>query len=57
MAERFAWSRQIPDQKLVDGHAYRARFRAHMAARLGTDGVLLIPTMPDIAPLISADEA
>ena len=57
VAERFAWARQIPDQKLADGQAYRARFRAHMAAILGTDGVLLMPTMPDVAPLISDDEA
>jgi amidase len=49
--------RQIPDHKLAEGQAYRARFRAHMAALLGTDGVLLMPTMPDIAPLISDDEA
>jgi amidase len=57
VAQRFAWAREIPDQKLADGQAYRTRFRAHMAALLGTDGVLLMPTMPDIAPLISDDEA
>ena len=37
--------------------AFRARFRAHLAALLGNDGVLLMPTMPDVAPLVSADEA
>lgn len=37
--------------------AFRARFRTHLAALLGTDGVVLMPTMPDIAPLVSADEA
>jgi amidase len=57
VAQRFAWARQISDQKVADGQAYRARFRAHMAALLGRDGVLLMPTMPDIAPLISDDEA
>jgi amidase len=56
VAERFAWARQIPDAMLAEGQAYRARFRAHMAAILGSDGVLLMPTMPDVAPLISADE-
>jgi amidase len=56
VAERFAWARQIPDAKLAEGQAYRARFRAHMAALLGHDGVLLLPTMPDIAPLIGAGE-
>jgi len=57
VAERFAWARQIPDAKLADGHAYRVRFRAHMTALLGSDGVLLMPTMPDIAPRVSDDEA
>jgi amidase len=57
VAERFAWARLIPDTKLAAGQAYRARFCAHMAEILGTDGVLLMPTMPDIAPLISDDEA
>ena len=57
VAQRFAWAREIPDQKVADAQAYRIRFRAHMAALLGTDGVLLMPTMPDIAPLISDDEA
>jgi amidase len=57
VAQRFAWARQIPDHKVAEGQAYRTRFRAHMAALLGRDGVLLMPTMPDIAPLISDDEA
>jgi amidase len=57
VAERFAWARQIPDLKLAEGQAYRTRVRAHMAAILGSDGVLLMPTMPDIAPLIGDNEA
>jgi amidase len=57
VAQRFAWARTIPDQKVAEGRAYRARFRAHMAALLGHDGVLLMPTMPDIAPRVSDDEA
>jgi amidase len=57
VAQRFAWAREIPDRKVAEGQAYRTRFRAHMAALLGRDGVLLMPTMPDIAPLISDDEA
>jgi len=57
VAQRFAWAREIPDQKVADGQAYRARLREHMGSLLGTDGVLMMPTMPDIAPLISDDEA
>jgi amidase len=57
VAQRFAWAREIPDQKVAHAQAYRMRFRAHMVTLLGSDGVLLMPTMPDIAPLISDDEA
>jgi len=57
VAERFAWSRAVTDDQVAQAHAFRARFRAHLAALLGTDGVLLMPTMPDVAPLRSAAES
>jgi amidase len=57
VAQRFAWARAVTDAQVADASAFRARFRAHMTALLGRDGVLLMPTMPDIAPLASADEA
>lgn len=57
VAERFAWSRAVTDAQVVQAHAFRARFRTHMAALLGHDGVLLMPTMPDVAPLRSAPES
>ena len=57
VAERFAWAR--------DGHrcaGRRGERVPHALSRppgrlLGGDGVLLMPTMPDVAPLVSADEA
>jgi amidase len=55
--DRFAWARDVSDAQVADANAFRARFRAHLGALLGHDGVLLMPTMPDIAPLASADEA
>jgi amidase len=55
--ERFAWARQVTDAQVAEATAFRARFRGHLAVLLGSDGVLLMPTMPDIAPLASADEA
>ena len=55
--ERFAWSREVTDAQVAEATAFRARFRAHLAALLGDDGVLLMPTMPDVAPLVAADEA
>lgn len=55
--ERFAWSALVTDAQVAQAQAFRTRFRAHLAALLGTDGVLVMPTMPDIAPLRAADEA
>ena len=57
VAERFAWSREVGDPQVADAAAFRTRFRDHLAALLGSDGVLLMPTMPDIAPRIDAAEA
>lgn len=51
--ERFAFSRAVTDAQVAEAQAFRARFRAHLSALLGSDGVLVLPTMPDIAPLRS----
>lgn len=57
VAERFAWSREVTDAQVATGRSFRTAFRSHLAALLGSDGVLLMPTMPDIAPLRSDSEA
>ncbi|MDQ7975298.1 MAG: amidase [Rhodocyclaceae bacterium] len=57
VAERFAWSREVTDAQVAAGRAFRACFRDHLGALLGADGVLVMPTMPDIAPLRSESEA
>jgi amidase len=57
VAERFAWSRDVTDAQVATARTFRAAFRAHLATLLGNDGVLLMPTMPDIAPLRSDSEA
>ena len=57
VAERFAFSRGVTDAQVADATAFRARFTAHLDALLGRDGVLLLPTMPDIAPLRSETES
>lgn len=56
VAQRFAWSRGVTDEQVAQATAFRERFRAHLAALLGSDGVLIMPTMPDVAPLADADE-
>ena len=57
VAERFAWSRQVTDAQVSEAERFRRRFQAHMQALLGSDGVLLLPTMPDVAPLRSEPES
>ncbi|HZF85684.1 MAG TPA: amidase [Burkholderiaceae bacterium] len=57
VAERFAWSREVTDVQVAAGRAFRARFRDHLGAMLGADGVLMMPTMPDIAPLRRESES
>lgn len=57
VAERFAWSRAVSDASYDAACVFRAAFREHLAALLGDDGVLLMPTMPDVAPLIAAGES
>lgn len=57
VAERFAWSRDVTDAQVQAARAFREKFRGLLATLLGRDGVLLMPTMPDIAPLRSEGEA
>jgi amidase len=57
VAERFAYSRAVTGEQVAEATAFRTRFTAHLDALLGTDGVLLLPTMPDIAPLKADPES
>jgi amidase len=57
VAERFAFGRGVTDAQVAEAAAFRARFTAHMDALLGSEGVLLLPTMPDIAPLRAEPES
>jgi amidase len=52
IAERFAWSKTVTDAQLAAANSYRVRMKAHLAKLLKTDGVLVIPTAADIAPLM-----
>jgi len=58
VAERFEWARTISDADHSEAWVYRRRFSAHMDRLLGDRGVLVLPTMPDVAPLrITAESA
>ncbi len=56
VAERFAFSKSVSDAEHAKGETVRKGFRAKLARLLGSDGVLILPTVPDIAPLVSAQE-
>ena len=55
--ERFAWSRDCAPVGIERHEAVRDDFQARIASLLGSDGVLLMPTMPDIAPLLAEPES
>lgn len=55
--ERFAWSQTVTEAQYDEAMAFRTALRQRVARALGEDGVLVMPTMPDVAPLIAQDEA
>jgi amidase len=57
VAQRFAWAQAVTDDKFAAAQAFRLRYRAMLAGLLGQDGVLVMPTMPDVAPRTDADDA
>jgi amidase len=56
VADRFEFSRQVTEQQVTEALAIRSVFRERLGALLGRDGVLILPTMPDVAPLLSESE-
>jgi amidase len=57
VAERFAYSKGVRNAEVKESTALREAFAASLAALLGKDGVLVLPTMADVAPLVSEQEA
>ncbi|KKW69126.1 amidase [Lampropedia cohaerens] len=55
--ERFEWSRGISASDVEPHHRLRVEFSRAIDALLGQDGVLLMPTMPQVAPLAASDDA
>jgi amidase len=54
--ERFTWSSQLSEEQVAPHWAIRAEFTRRFNGLLGRDGVLVMPTMPDVAPLLSSAE-
>ena len=57
VAARFAWSSAVTDEQVADATRVRQQFRRQLSDMLGDDGVLVLPTMPDIAPLRTESDA
>ena len=54
--ERFAFAKAVTDRQFAESQEIRARFRERFIGLFGADSVLLLPTMPDIAPLLVESE-
>ena len=56
--ERFAWSCTVTPAQNGDSERVRADFRANLLSLLAGGRIILMPTMPDVAPLLTdAEEA
>jgi amidase len=56
IAERFEFARLVTDQEVAEAQEVRTRFRERFRQMIGPGAVLLLPTMPDIAPLLAETE-
>ncbi|MFE0019025.1 amidase [Mesorhizobium sp. NPDC059054] len=52
--ERFAFGASIDAATVKEETAYRNAFRTELADRLGDDGILVLPTVPGVAPLAAS---
>ena len=58
VADRFEFAKAVTDGQVAESLAIRSAFRARFSALLGQGTVLILPTMPDVAPLLTeSDEA
>jgi amidase len=56
IGERFFAGRDVTKAQVKESTAVRKAFRAHLAALLGADGVLVMPTVPGPAPLLASSD-
>jgi amidase len=57
VATRFAVASKVTEAEYRDASTKRGAAKARVLALLGDDGVLVVPTMPGIAPRLDSDEA
>ena len=56
IADRFEFARLVTDAEVAEAEEVRERFATRFRGLIGTDAVMLLPTMPDIAPLLDEPE-
>jgi amidase len=56
VAERFEFARLVTDPEVAESEEVRARFGERFRSLIGDDAILLLPTMPDVAPLLRESE-
>lgn len=56
IAARFAWAASVEEAEAADARRRRSEFTARMTAILADGAVLCLPTAPDIAPKLDADD-
>ena len=54
--ERLEWASRITEEEYQSACSFRDRFRVSMRDLLADDSILVLPTMPDIAPLRATNE-
>ena len=57
VAQRFEWTSHVTDAQMEQARAMRAQLQTMWSSVVGHDGVLVLPTMPDIAPLSTLSES
>jgi amidase len=56
VAERFAFGKAVTDEDVAEARPVRAAHRERLRDLLGEDAVLVLPTMPDVAPILTEPE-
>jgi amidase len=56
VADRFEFARLVTDAEVAEAGDVRERFGARFRGLLGGDAVMVLPTMPDVAPLLTESE-
>lgn len=54
--DRFAWSKAVTDAQFEEATVLRKAVTTRLGELLGNDGVLVLPSMPDVAPLLTTSE-